>query len=205
MENLTISEALGRIAKESDGEVKLAPPASKGEIRELTTALGRPAPDELIEYLSVANGELPESCGLFGCDDRLLNASQIVVAIHDHESDEHQLSSDEDLDRSCQFAKTGRTWNELWIPIVYGYHSTGAYIDCGPTETGKFGQIIMSAPIDGDFGIIATGMRDLLNRVLFLEPREELLVYFPFIDPHSGETIANANRHCVREPHRHDR
>lgn len=194
MENLTISEALDLIATLGDGEFKFAPPASSAEIRELERTLGRAVPDELIEFLAIANGELPESSGLFGCDDRLLSAEQISIAIHEHQCDEYQLRSDQDLDRNCQFAKTGRTWNELWIPIVYGYHSTGAYFDCGPTETGKFGQILMSAPIDGDFGIIATSIRDLLNRVLFLEPHEELLAYYPFVDPHTGTIILGGNR-----------
>ncbi len=204
MKNLTIFDALNRIVEASDGDIVLAPPASQSELAALENCLQRPVPDEIVEYLSVANGETRESSGLFGCDDRLLGAEQIAIAIGDHESDEYQIKSDDDLDRKCQFAQTGRTWHKMWIPIVYGYHSTGAYFDCQPTEKGRFGQIVMSAPIDGDFGIAAVSIRDLFNRVLFLEPREELLVYYPFIDPNTGKIIVGANRYYERESHRHD-
>ena len=92
MKNLSISDALERIAKQSDGEIKFAPPATKMQFHELEKTLGQSVPEGLSEYLAVANGELPESGGLFGCDDRLLSAEQILAAIHDHETDENPVS-----------------------------------------------------------------------------------------------------------------
>ena len=94
----SMQDTLEKLVAKSEGELVLAQPAPKSAMDVLADCIGVPIPPELATFLSIADGESGNSCGLFGCDDKLLSADGIDNAIADQLSDEYQTGSDELLE-----------------------------------------------------------------------------------------------------------
>jgi cell wall assembly regulator SMI1 len=172
-------------------EIQLNPPATDADLASLASVIGQAVPEQLAALLRLANGETAASDGLFG-GDSLLSTEGIGVALSWYEAEIGDLPDDGRYFGDCPFVKQGRCWNPKWIPLVFGHAQTTLFFDSDPSDRGIFGQLIMSAQIDGDCGIVATSIEDLLKRMSQLE-EGTLPLHYPFIDPQSDAILPGAN------------
>ena len=189
---MDLSALFAQVCAPTDSQqIQLNPPATDADLASLASVIGQTVPEQLTALLRLANGETVASDGLFG-GESLLSAGGIGVALSWYEAEIGDLPDNGRYFGNCPFVKQGRCWNPKWIPLVFGHAQTTLFFDSDPSDRGVFGQLIMSAQIDGDCGIVASSIQDLLKRMNQLEEGTQLL-HYPFIDPRSGAILLGAN------------
>ncbi len=189
---MSLSKLFGEVSTSTGSfEIELNPPVTDANLSGLASVIEQEVPEQLAALFAIADGETSSSEGMFA-GERLLSADEIGIAWGWYEAEIGDLADDGQYFGKCPFVEQGRCWNPKWIPIVFGHAQTTFHFDSVPSEHGVFGQIIMSAQIDGDCGIVAASIEDLLKRTIELK-KETLPLHYPFIDPRSGAALPGAN------------
>jgi cell wall assembly regulator SMI1 len=120
----------------------LRPPATPQALTELQESLGFPVPVELREWLSVHDGQPPDS--LVGMLDGwiFLGAGQIAEA---HRTFTGLLAAGDFAGRPA-VSRDGLArpvwWSGRWVPFLDGPGGDYLVIDVDPTEKGREGQVV---------------------------------------------------------------
>ncbi|MEO3946116.1 SMI1/KNR4 family protein [Gorillibacterium sp. CAU 1737] len=122
-------------------KLNVQPGATKEELEELEKHLGVELPGELKDFYTVHNGQewdLGSTCFL-----RNLTLSPIQQVMEDWEFLNEEFEPDDmEVEKIAPQVKP-LLWNPKWIPIAGNGGGDHLCIDTDPTESGRFGQVLM--------------------------------------------------------------